>query len=117
MADIWQESGRKFSKPGCTCYANRIASRIRDKSFDNFPLNRQYSLDIIKISHRLKTELAVDITVVTLFRYPTVRTTAAYLNQEVENFSQKKQEIFHALDKGKHKLKKRIEKRNKKWLK
>jgi radical SAM protein with 4Fe4S-binding SPASM domain len=47
LADIWEETGRAFSQPGCTCYANRIATRIREKNPACFPLNRQDSLDII----------------------------------------------------------------------
>lgn len=47
LADIWRETGRIFSKPGCVCYANRIAARIHEKKPDHFPLDRHDSLDII----------------------------------------------------------------------
>lgn len=48
LADIWAETGRAFSRPGCTCYANRIAARIHDKQPACFPLGREDSLDIIR---------------------------------------------------------------------
>ena len=47
LSDIWQETGRTFSRPGCVCYANRVAARIREKNPAVFPLNRQDSLDIL----------------------------------------------------------------------
>ncbi len=47
LADIWEETSRAFSKPGCTCYANRIAATIHEKHPDRFPLNRRDSLDIL----------------------------------------------------------------------
>jgi amino acid adenylation domain-containing protein len=102
LAGIWQEVlGLHVSSTG----PPKIG--IDDNFFDL----GGHSLDIIKISHRLRTEFEKDIPVVTLFRYPTIRTAAAYLNREAADFSSKKKEIFHALDKGKHKLKKRMEKR------
>jgi hypothetical protein len=47
LADIWEETSRAFSRPGCACYANRVAARIRDKTPACYPLNRQDSLEII----------------------------------------------------------------------
>lgn len=47
LADIWEETSRAFSRPGCACYANRVAARIRDKNPACYPLNRQDSLEII----------------------------------------------------------------------
>jgi len=102
LAAIWQEVlGPRLSSTG----PPKIG--IDDNFFDI----GGHSLDIIKISHRLRTEFQKDIPVVILFRYPTIRTAAAYLNREAADFASKKQEIFHALDKGKHKLKERMEKR------
>ncbi|MCU0287192.1 MAG: amino acid adenylation domain-containing protein, partial [Acidobacteria bacterium] len=49
---------------------------------DNFFELGGNSLDIVKVNQRLKKQLAKDISLMSLFRYPTVRTLAAYLDRE-----------------------------------
>jgi acyl carrier protein len=78
---------------------------------DNFFDLGGNSLDTIKVSQRLKEEFAGDIPMIIIFRYPTIRSIAAYLDREEDDFSAKKKEMFKAMDKGKNKRKKTIEKR------
>ncbi|HLP62579.1 MAG TPA: non-ribosomal peptide synthetase, partial [Candidatus Deferrimicrobium sp.] len=78
---------------------------------DNFFELGGNSLDILKVNHRLKEKLEKDIPVMVMFRYPTVKTLAGYLDQDTDDLAVNKKEIFEAIDKGKNKLKKRMEKR------
>ncbi|HLP60130.1 MAG TPA: phosphopantetheine-binding protein, partial [Candidatus Deferrimicrobium sp.] len=78
---------------------------------DNFFELGGNSLDILKVHHRLKEKLEKDIPVMVMFRYPTVKTLAGYLDQDTNDLAVNKKEIFEAIDKGKNKLKKRMEKR------
>ncbi len=48
---------------------------------DNYFERGGNSMNIVKVSHRLKSVLNRDIPVMDLFRYPTIKTLAAYLNQ------------------------------------
>jgi amino acid adenylation domain-containing protein len=67
---------------------------------DNFFELGGNSLNAIKLSHRLKEEFSKDIPVITVFRYPTVRSMAAYLDREEDDFSDKKQKMYEAMDKS-----------------
>ncbi|SHJ58278.1 radical SAM additional 4Fe4S-binding SPASM domain-containing protein [Desulfatibacillum alkenivorans DSM 16219] len=48
LADIWEETSKKFHKPGNTCYANKIAAAIKAKNPEKFPMSREDTLDIIQ---------------------------------------------------------------------
>jgi acyl carrier protein len=78
---------------------------------DNFFELGGNSLDILKVNHRLKEQSGSNIPVIVMLRYPTIKTLAAYLDQETGSTAVNKKEIFQAIDKGKDKLKKRMEKR------
>jgi acyl carrier protein len=74
---------------------------------DNFFEMGGNSLDIIHLGYRLNETFKADIPVLLLFRYPTIRSLAVYLDGEAEKLSDKKKQIFSAIDRGKQKLQKR----------
>ncbi|MDQ1355345.1 MAG: hypothetical protein QG657_5655 [Acidobacteriota bacterium] len=78
---------------------------------DNFFELGGNSLDIFKVSNRIKQQLEKEIPVTVIFRYPTVRALAAYLDQGTSDSTANNKKIFEVIDKGKNKLKKRMEKR------
>jgi acyl carrier protein len=100
IADLWKE----------ILELDRVG---RDDNFFDLGGN---SLDTIKVSHRLKEEFVKDIPIIIIFRHPTVRSIAAYLDREEDNFPGQKKEMFKAIDKGKSKRKKIIEKRKRRGV-
>ncbi|HLP58532.1 MAG TPA: amino acid adenylation domain-containing protein, partial [Candidatus Deferrimicrobium sp.] len=77
---------------------------------DNFFELGGNSLNIVTVNLRLREQLAADISVMTMFRYPTIRTLATYLEQNKDNFDAQKKEIFGAIDRGKSKLRTELKK-------
>jgi amino acid adenylation domain-containing protein len=60
------------------------------------------SLDMIKVNDRIQKIFQVDIPVVHMFRYPTIRSLAVYLKNRKtdESFIDKKERIFKAVEKS-----------------
>jgi acyl carrier protein len=86
IADIWKEV-LKVDKIGI------------DDSFFELGGN---SLDIIKVNNRIKQAFQVDMPVINMFRYSTLRLLAGYLKNDKtnESFTNKKQKIFKAVDRS-----------------
>jgi tyrocidine synthetase-3 len=76
---------------------------------DNFFEIGGTSLDIAHVIRSLMDTFTRDIPVITMLRYPTIRSMAAFVAREHDDFSDKKQEIFKAIDKSRQRqrLKKR----------
>jgi amino acid adenylation domain-containing protein len=66
---------------------------------DNFFECGGNSINAITLSQRLSDEFSKEIPMVTLFRYPTIRSMAASLDRESDDFSGKTQKMFEAMDK------------------
>ena len=71
------------------------------------------SLDMIRVNDRIQEAFQVDIPVVDMFRYPTIRSLAGYLKngKTDESFIDSKERIFKAVDRGKSRLREGIPKR------
>ena len=71
------------------------------------------SLDMIKVNDRIKETFQVDIPVVHMFRYHTIRSLAGYLKNDNmdESFADKKQKIFKAVDRSRRRHREGIPKR------
>jgi amino acid adenylation domain-containing protein len=69
------------------------------------------SLNIIQASGKLKETLGVDISVVTLFEYPTVRAISEYLSSEKDAVSISEPDRTEAIERGKQDKLKRLQKR------
>jgi amino acid adenylation domain-containing protein len=86
------KNDRNFIAPG-NDYEKEIAAIWKDVLElqqvgidDNFFEIGGNSLDTVKVSHRLKEAFTRDLPAVILFRYPTIRTMAAYLAQKESPF-------------------------------
>jgi amino acid adenylation domain-containing protein len=89
---------------------------------DNFFDIGGHSLTIIKVNSRLRNQLGKDIPIVTMFNYPTIGSLAAHLDREGNDFTDTDTDVdadtnvnvaaerLAALDKGKERLKRRIQK-------
>lgn len=72
------------------------------------------SLDIIQVSSQLKDEFGLDISVVTMFTYPTIRTLSDYISKELAgNHKKEEKDRTEIRNQGKNKLKQRRQKRGK----
>jgi amino acid adenylation domain-containing protein len=78
--------------------------------YDNFFDLGGNSLDILTVNSRLEKEMETAIPTVTLFRYPTIHTLAAYLSRGCveEDSSTREEEISVERNEGKNRLKERI---------
>jgi iturin family lipopeptide synthetase A len=72
-----------------------------------------HSLDIIRVNTKLKEAFDVELPVVMMFRYPTVRALAQFIKNDhnKDEFHEQQQEVLSSVGKGRDKLKERIRKR------
>ena len=78
---------------------------------DNFFDLGGHSLLMVKVHHQLQQQLGLDLPLVELFRYPTVRALAAYMRQREAEGDVAPQLRSDALEAGKQRLRQRLQQR------